>query len=242
MTETVDEGPRFITDVEIVTAMRQDSQCLAAIQDRPVERGIPPRKQYVDQAYMSGHHIADSLNKGIDLRGYVREGNLSKPVGFRLRGFEIDIEQRRAICLAGKKQPKWVRARLGIKSLIRYHVQFSPQCRLCPHFGPGLCTDEPNGRYLGINAYHGLIQPRRLEVDTEAFRQDMKIRAGIEGTVSETVRGYGLLRPRFRGTRKTQVQALFWATATDLKRLARSSFLCTFIRSQPLYLSTPQTV
>jgi transposase len=191
---------------------------------------------------MSGRHIADSLTKGIDLRGYVREGNLSKPVGFRLRDFKINIEQRQVICPAGKKQSKWVRAKPGVKNLIRYHVQFGPQCRLCPHFGPGLCTDKPNGRHLGINAYHGLIQARRLEADTEAFRQEMKIRAGIEGTMSEMVRGHGLRRSRFRGTRKNQLQALFGATATTLKRLARCSFLCAFIRNQLLYLSTPHTV
>jgi hypothetical protein len=233
VTETADEGPRFITDVEIVPAMRQDNQCLAAIQDRLVERGIPPGKQYVDQAYMSGYHIADSLSKGIDLRGYVREGNLSKPEGFRLRDFEIDIEQRQAICPAGKKQAKWVRAKPGVSNLIAYHVQFGPQCQLCPHFGPDLCTDKPNGRHLGINAHHDLIQARRLETDTEAFRQEMHIRAGIEGTVSEMVRSHGLRRSRYRGTRKNQLQALFSATATNLKRLAQCLPLFAFVTSRP---------
>ena len=233
VTETADEGPRFITDVEIVPAMRQDNQCLTAIQDRLVERGIPPGKQYVDQAYMSGYHIADSLAKGIDLRGYVREGNLSKPEGFRLRDFKIAIAQRQAICPAGKKQAKWVRAKPGANNLIAYHVQFGPQCQLCPHFGPGLCTDKPNGRHLSINAHHDLIQARRLEASTEAFRQEMRIRAGIEGTVSEIVRGHGLRRSRFRGTQKNQLQALFGAAATNLKRLAHCLSLFAFVRIGP---------
>jgi len=231
VTETADKGSRFITDVEIVPAMRQDNQCLAAVQDRLVERGIPPGKQYVDQAYMSGYHIADSLSKGIDLRGYVREGNLSKPEGFRLRDFEIDIEQRQAICPAGKKQAKWVRAKPGVNNLIAYHVQFGPQCQLCPYFGPDLCTDKPNGRHLGINAHHDLIQARRLETETEAFRQEMHIRAGIEGTVSEMVRSHGLRRSRYRGTRKNQLQALFGAAAVNLKRLAHCLSLFALVRS-----------
>ena len=231
VTETADEGPRFITDVEIVPAMRQDNQCLAAIQDRLVERGIPPGQQYVDQAYMSGYHIADSLSKGIDLRGYVREGNLSKPERFRLRDFKIDIEQRQVICPAGKKQAKWVQARRGVNKLTAYHVQFGPQCQLCPHFGPGLCTDKPKGRHLGINIHHDLIQARRLEADTEAFRQEMHIRAGIEGTVSEMVRSHGLRRPRYRGTRKNQLQALFGAAAVNLKRLAHCLSLFALARN-----------
>jgi hypothetical protein len=233
VTETADEGPRFITDVEIVPAMRQDNQCLTAIQDRLVERGLPPGKQYVDQAYMSGYHIADSLSKGIDLRGYVREGNLSKPEGFRLRDFEIDIEQCRAICPAGKKQAKWVRAKPGVNNLIAYHVQFGPQCQLCPYFGPDLCTDKPNGRHLGINAHHDLIQARRLETETEAFRQEMHIRAGVEGTVSEMVRSHGLRRSRYRGTRKNQLQAFFGAAAVNLKRLAHCLSRLSLMRSRP---------
>lgn len=186
---------------------------------------------------MSGYHIADSLSKGIDLRGYVREGNLSKPEGFRLRDFEIDIEQRRAICPAGKTQVKWARTNSS-KNLTAYLAWFGSQCGSCPHFGPGLCTDRLNGRCLSINAYHDVIQARRLEADTEAFRQEMHIRAGIEGTVSEMVRSHGLRRSRFRGTRKNQLQAIFSATATNLKRLAHCLSLFAFVCSRPRSVPT----
>jgi transposase len=233
VTETVDEESRFITDVEVVPAMRQDNQCLEDIQQRLVEREIPPGKQYVDQAYMSGRHIAESLDKGIDLRGYIREGNTSKPEGFRLRDFQIDVEQRQAICPAGKKQVKWAKAKPGVKNLIAYHVGFGTQCQSCPYFGPDLCTDRPNGRYLGVNAYHDLIQARRQEASTEAFKEEMNTRAGVEGTVSELVRGYGARRSRFRGRKKNQLQALFVASAANLKRSAYCTFFLLGLSSQP---------
>ncbi|MEJ2736796.1 MAG: transposase [Anaerolineae bacterium] len=225
VTETADEESRFITDIEVVPAMRQDNQCLKDIQERLVEREIAPGKQYVDQAYMSGRHIAESLDQGIDLRGYVREGNTSKPEGFRLRDFQIDIEQRQAICPVGKKQVKWARAKPGVKNLIAYHVGFGRQCQSCPHYGPDLCTDRPSGRHLGVNAYHDLIQARRQEASTEAFKEEMNIRAGVEGTVSELVRSHGARRSRFRGRKKNRLQALFVASAANLKRLACCSFL-----------------
>jgi len=233
VTETADEDARFITDVEIVPAMRQDNQCLAAIQDRLVKRGLPPMKQYVDQAYMSGRHIADSLTKGIDLRGYVREGNTSKPEGFRLRDFQIDVEQRQAICPAGKKQVKWVKAKPGVKNLIAFHVGFGTQCQSCPYFGPDLCTDRPNGRHLGVNAYHDLIQARRQEASTEAFKEEMNTRAGVEGTVSELVRGHGARRSRYRGRKKNQLQVLLAASAANLKRLAYYALLYWGLPNQP---------
>jgi hypothetical protein len=235
VTETADEDSRFITDVEVVPAMRQDNQCLAAIQDRLVERGIPPGKQYVDQAYMSGRHIVDSLNKGIDLRGRVRKGNTSKPEGFRLGDFEIDIEQRRAVCPAGKTQVKWAKTNSS-KNLTAYIAWFGSQCQSCAHFGPGLCTDKPNGRCLSINAYHDVIQARRKESETEAFKQEMHTRAGIEATVSEMVRRHGLRHSRYRGQRKNQLQVLLVATATSLKRLAHRS-LSVWASTGPLHLN-----
>lgn len=232
VTETADEESRFITDIEVVPAMRQDNQCLEDIQERLVERKIPPGKQYVDQAYMSGRHIAESLDKGIDLRGYVREGNTSKPEGFRLRDFQIDVEQCQAICPAGKKQVKWVKAKPGVKNLIAYHVRFGTQCQSCPYFGPDLCTDRPKGRYLGVNAYHDLIQARRQEASSEAFKEEMNTRAGVEGTVSELVRSHDARRSRFRGRKKNQLQALFAASAANLKRLAFCALFCLRLPSR----------
>jgi hypothetical protein len=220
--------------------MRQDNQCLAAIRERLIARGVPPGKKYVDQAYMSGRHSADSRSKGIDLRGYVREGNLSKRDGFRLRDFRIEVQQRQVICPAGKKQAKWVREKPGVNNLGAYHVQFGSQCRLCPHFGRVLCTGKPNGRHLGIDAYHDLIQARRLETETEVFRQEMQIKAGIEGKVSKMVRSHGLRRSRFRRTRKNQLQALLGAVAANTKRLANCLFLSAWVPSRAHYLSTSQ--
>lgn len=236
VTETAGEAARFITDIDVVPAMCQDNQCLTAIQDRLVQRGIAPKKQYVDQAYMSGRHIAESLAKGIDLRGYVREGNTSKPKGFRLQDFQIDVEQHQAICPAGKKQVKWVEARPSVKNLIAHHVGFGTQCQACPYYGPNLCTDKPEGRHLGVSAYHDLIQARRHEADTETFKKEMQIRSGIEGTVSEMVRSHGLRRSRYRGRRKNQMQALFIAAATNLKRLIRCSLLFVWPKDWLLHL------
>lgn len=75
------------------------------------------------------------------------------------------------------------------------------------------------------NAYHDLIQARRSEAATEAFKQEMKIRAGIEGTISELVRSHDLRRSRYRGRRKNQLQVLFGAAAANLKRLAYCTIL-----------------
>lgn len=114
---------------------------------------------------------------------------------------------------------RWYEARKPLKG-VAHHVCFGTQCRTCPFFGPGRCTDKPRGRTLALNRYHDVIQARRQESATEAFRQEMHLRAGIEGTISELVRGHGVRRTRYRGKAKTQLQASFTAVAANLKRLA----------------------
>jgi IS5 family transposase len=91
-----------------------------------------------------------------------------------------------------------------------------------------LCTDKQTGRHLGVNTHHDLIHARRQEAGSEAFKEEMQIRAGIEGAVSEIVWVHGARHARFRGSRKNQLQALFVAAATNLKRLARYLFLSSW--------------
>jgi hypothetical protein len=232
VTETVTEDAQagFITDIEITSTCQPDNVALGAIQQRLERRQLLPEKQYVDQGYMSGENLKESLAYGVNLRGFIRQGNVSKPVGFRLADFEIDLQNRRAICPAGQSSVKWARAKTGVKNLIAYHVSFGRQCQHCPFFGEGLCTDKPTGRKLGISAYHHLIQAQRLEAQNHRFRQEMHHRAGIEATISELVRAHGIRRSRYRGIVKTRLQACFTAAATNLKRLSCMKNLGNFLR------------
>ena len=223
VTESTDpaSGAHFITDVAVTSTVEQDNEQLDAIQQRLAARHLLPGQQYVDQGYMSGDNLARSLKQGVDLRGIVREGNVTKSPQFRLSQFDIDIEQRTAHCPAGKQSVKWAKAKPDVKNLIAYQVSFGRQCRTCPFFGPGLCTDKPGGRHLSVSRHHVRLQARRKEAETPAFRQEMHIRAGIEGSISEMVRAHGARRARYRGKAKNQLQAFFTATAANLKRLAR---------------------
>lgn len=242
VTETADPGAaRFITDIAVTSTVEQDNESLTKLQPRLVERQVVPAQQYVDLGYMSGSNLARSLEQGIDLRGFVREGNVSKRPEFRLGQFDIDLAQRRAICPARRHSVKWANAKPDVANLIAYHVSFGRQCRTCPFFGPDLCTDKASGRHLGVSRHHVLLQARRHEADTLAFQVEMHVRAGIEGTISELVRAHGARRARYHGWAKNQLQALFIATAANLKRLARTfaavvPALCSF-SSRPLCLA-----
>jgi transposase len=224
VTETLDEdvGARFITDMTVTPAFIQDNTPVLDIQQRLIERQVPPAQQYVDQGYMSGANLQASLDQSIDLRGFIRDGNVTKPEGFRLPDFTIDVARRQATCPAGADAIHWSAIDPKVKNNVAFLVSFGKQCRDCPFFGPGRCTDKPAGRTIAISRHHDLITARRAESTTEAFHLDMHQRAAIEGTLSELVRTHAARRSRYRGLPKNQLQAAFTAASTNLKRLARA--------------------
>lgn len=221
VTDTADDDKsHFITDIEVRPANENDNQALDAIQERLKERDLSPEKQYVDQSYMGGKHIASSREHGIDLRGYVQANASSKAEGFRLQDFEVDIAQAVVTCPAGKQSIRWSQVK-GTKG-VAYRAFFGKQCRACPFFNAKQCTTNTSGRRLDISLHHDELQKRRSEMQDPAFHKEMQIRHGIEGTISELVRKHGLRQARYRGRVKMQFQAYFTAVAFNLKRLANA--------------------
>jgi transposase len=65
------------------------------------------------------------------------------------------------------------------------------------------------------------MQTRRAEMQSAVFRKKLHVRSGIEGTLSELVRGHGFRNARYRGQLKLRLQAYFTAVAVNLKRVIR---------------------
>jgi transposase len=69
-------------------------------------------------------------------------------------------------------------------------------------------------------AQHAALQATRLRQTTSAFKEAYAQRAGIEGTISQSVRRCGLRRSRYLGLPKTRLQHLATASAINLLRVA----------------------
>ena len=67
-------------------------------------------------------------------------------------------------------------------------------------------------------SYEALQKARQLQ-ETEAWQEQYNERAGIEGTISQAVRGFGLRECRYIGFAKTHLQHILTATAINLVRL-----------------------
>lgn len=85
-----------------------------------------------------------------------------------------------------------------------------------------LCTrskTEPREITLRPKDEHLAIVKRRKQQKTKEWSKQYNQRAGVEGTISQAVRGFGLRSARYRGLSKVHLQHILTATAMNAIRL-----------------------
>lgn len=220
VTETCDgDLPHLIVDLEPTSAHQNDSPEVPQIQARLKNQQLLPGEQYVDQGYMSGKNLVTSKEQGIDLVG-VPLNDTQGPQGFQQSDFQIDVAHQQAICPEGHVSRVWSHRQIKPGEPSAILVRFDARtCQTCPHFG--ICTTSPQGRSLTLHPYRAALLDRRSIAETPEYRVKLHLRAGVEATISELVRGHGLRQARYRGKQKLRLQAYFAALAINLKRLMR---------------------
>lgn len=178
-----------------------------------------PPVQYVDGAYVSAQKLAEAQAEGRELMGPAQPAP-RKEGRFSVEDFQIDVEQHTARCPAGKLNTQCSRLVEEATGKVVYRFEFSTQCHDCP-LREGCLGKDQRHRTLVVGEHHTVLQARRQEQRTEAFKQRMKHRNGIEGTQSELVRGHGLRRARYRGLAKAKLQNYFIGAACNVKRWLR---------------------
>jgi len=218
VTETAEaEGPNVITDVTTSNASGGDAETLPEVRGHLAERGLLPGEQYVDSSYGSGQQLAQSRAAGIELGGPPLEDRSKN--AFKIADVQIDREARQATCPQGRHSVTWSERteRDGSRAV---NIAFAAaDCAACPLRAP--CTTGQGGRGLHLSEHDEVLAARRIEARTDAFKERMRARPAIEGTLSEVVRAHGLRRHRYRGGAKRHLENLFKAAACNLKRLAR---------------------
>jgi transposase len=225
LTESCDEGlPHLITDVHTTAATATDVKQLAAIQDGLAQNGLLPAAQLADSSYVSGSNLVSSHARRIDLIGPAYKDNTwqaKADEGFDVASFSIDWEGKIVTCPRERQSIRWSETKTARgRSMI--HIDFSvDDCAPCP--SRASCTrakDLPRTLTLQPKEEHEAIQFARKRQKTEEFAALYSQRAGIEGTVSQGVRAFGLRQARYRGLKKTHLQELTTATAVNVGRIA----------------------
>ena len=182
-----------------------------------------PEEVLVDAGYTSAPALLKAQHDGYELTGPMPAPPYS---GKRLGtdAFDIDLPNRAARCPAGQASSECSKIHDAQNGLRYYFAWPSSVCAACPLREKCLSQSSANAKHprrgLDVGQHHALVQTRRQLCQTAAYKQRLKRRAAIEGTVSELVRGYGLRRCRYRGLARAQLQAHFTAAACNLRRWA----------------------
>jgi len=227
--ETVPETPgpkpagqptdQFVTQITTTEAIASDldgmERALTAQEAHGQDR---PSELFVDAAYVSDDTLAESAEQGTELVGPARPCPTHKG-GLSVERFDIDVSNRRAVCPAGKTSTQCSFIHDSHHGNAYYRFEWGAACDACPL--RRACTTSKSGRRtVCVGAHHDRLQARRREMKTEAFRQRMRQRNAIEGTISELTR-LGLRRTRYRGLAKTTLANDLLAAACNVRRWLR---------------------
>lgn len=225
LTETCDDDqPHLLTQVTTTIAPATDFAQLAVIQADLARRDLLPAEQLADAGYVRGSNLVASRQEyQIDLVGPASDDHQWQAKagdGFDVAHFQIDWEAHQVTCPQGHQSARWTPMQTA-RNRAMIHVDFSPSdCTPCPVRAS--CTRAktlPRGLTLQPQAEHAAIQAARLRQTTAEYAERYAQRSGIEGTVSQGVRAFGLRQARYRGLAKTHLQQVAIATAINLQRI-----------------------
>lgn len=222
LTETCeDDQPHLITQVVTTRGNSSDLSALPVIHQALQDKGLLPAIHLVDTGYIDATSLVHSQEHyKIDLLGPARmdvKWQAQAGEGFAAADFKLNWITKQAICPQGQSSKSW--SETMEKGHQRVVIKFSQkQCMPC--FFRSKCT-KGKRRTVHQRAgehYQALIKAREREHSVN-YQTMYNRRAGIEGTLSQGVRAFGLRRSRYIGLAKTHLQHVLTATAINLCRL-----------------------
>lgn len=225
MTEMCDEDmPHVITHVATTPATTPDDNMVEIIHEALDAKALLPQDHLVDCGYTDAAILVESdRTYGVNMIGPVaadpswqaREGT-----GFDNSAFTIDWATRTATCPRGKQSTKWHPERDWSGQEV-IQIRFAQKdCQTCEV--RSACTRaKTQSRTLLVRPqlYHEALQTMRKRQLTAEFQEQYAARAGIEGTISQGVRAFGMRRSRYIGLAKTHLQHVLIATAINIVRV-----------------------
>jgi len=225
LSETCDDDlPRLITHVETAPGPAADGDATPTIHRALADKGLPPALHIVDTGYLDAELLlASRTDYGVELLGPTRRDQrwqARAKEGFGMAAFTVDWERRRATCPRGRESIQW-KERVDVRGNDSIYIRFAKaDCGPCPCRAQ--CT-KADRRSIAIRprAQYEALQERRARQETDAFSEEYARRAGIEGTISQGVRAFGLRRAKYIGAAKTHLQHVLTAAAVDFVRVAQ---------------------
>ena len=225
LTETCDEQEvHLITNVQTTPAHVGDGSQMETIHQSLNEKELLPGEHLVDAGYVeSALLVSSQATYSVQLNGPVRPNSswqAQTDEAYELSQFKVDWEQKQVICPQGKKSRIWKPEidRWGNDGLrVSFGKKDCLACEQRKHCVRSLSL--PRTLRLLPQTQHMALYTRREQQQTQEWQKGYNRRAGIEGTISQGVRAFGLRKARYLGLAKVHLQHILMATAINLVRL-----------------------
>ncbi len=210
LTEICDEDrPHLITHVATTPATTADEKMVEPIHDDLKQAHLLPSQHLLDSGYVTSQTLAHSEKEhGIEVIGPTRadcKWQASVSQGFDSSHFAIDWEAKQATCPEGEPRIRWTPTLDNRKNEV-IKIRFSTKdCQICP--SQMQCTHAESRaprRRLPVRPqeqYEARHSARQRQ-NTQTFSKQYAARSGIEATISQGVRAFGMRRSRYIGEAK----------------------------------------
>jgi len=225
LTETCDaDSPNLITHVETRISTEPDHAATSMIHDQLTLKECLPAEHFVDQGYTSVEHLIRAREDyDLDLMGAIPNNNSwqARQQGYDSQHFAIDWDKQIAVCPQNHTSCSWTQAKTRSQRPV-IKIKFRRKhCNACLKLD--LCTSNKEKRrtltVLAPQSHFEAQQEARHRQQTTEFKDAFKLRAGVEGTMSQAANALGARQSRYRGMTKTHLHHLGIAAAINLLRI-----------------------
>jgi transposase len=214
----------LITHVETTAGPIADGAVTTAIHEALRVKQLLPQRHIVDTGYLDAELLLTAQRAyGVELLGPTRPDyrwQARAGQGFDASSFVIDWGRRRGTCPLGRQSSSWTPVIDGRNNAV-IKIKFAQHdCQSCPN---RLACTRATRRTISVrpHAQYLSLQAARQREQTAAYQAEYAKRAGIEGTISYSVRACGLRRTCYTGVVKTHLQHVLTAAAINFIRLGR---------------------
>jgi len=207
----------IITNIDVSPGNCPDGDMAEPLIDEAKEEfGVETKSLCGDGAYGSGKMRKDMDDKETELISkappVIDTGKLSK------EEFDIDVKEEKVVCPEGKVAEKCHKSKNAEGEVTKTLVFSKEVCDACPRKGE--CTKAKNtGRTIRVGPYEEYLQEARKIQKTEEFKEIYnERRPPVERKIGELIY-HGLRKTRYKGKRKSRLQALFTAVGVNLKKI-----------------------
>ncbi len=212
-----DVSSEIITNIDVSSGNCPDQKMAEpSIDEAKEDFGVKTKSLTGDTGYGSPDMQKKMSEREIELISKVpaakNSGKLSK------EEFSIDLKEEKVTCPEGNTTDKYYKSKDVKGETTKTFIFPREVCQLCSRKNE--CTNAKNtGRTIRVGPDEEYLQKMRARQKTKEFKEIYnKRRPPIERKIAELI-FHGLRKTRYRGKRKSRLQALFTAAAVNLKKI-----------------------